>query len=320
MSGAAIGMDGQILVFDMRRNANKEGPWEGCYRCMYPTPARENAYDSCAESGVLGPVPGVIGTLMAVEVLKLSGQFASPATRRLQVYDATDGSFHGMKLPQGNPGCALCGAGEKGGTLRSVEDSEVRACLCCWWLMNVGQPNKNTHLNLPHWWDCVRILQAWIKANGIAVPEDTVCPVDTAQENNTRSSGKSFVGNIVCILTVTPLIPSLEFGVCAIRWSCPCICGVLTGVVLPVEVTATDLSAQLQSGASHTLVVDVREPSAFSIGSIQGRRHFFFCTFVETACTMHRKQWVFCLTHHEVTIAALKNFRIYQHSNFRIDV
>jgi adenylyltransferase and sulfurtransferase len=74
VSGAAIGMSGQLSVYN----------WEGgpCYRCVFPEPPPRGAFVSCSDGGVLGPVPGLIATQQALECLKLLGPFGSPLSQR----------------------------------------------------------------------------------------------------------------------------------------------------------------------------------------------------------------------------------------------
>lgn len=79
VSGAAVRSEGQVGVFDPRRG----GP---CYRCLYPTEGAETAL-SCSDSGVLAPVVGVIGTLMAMETLKVLSGFGSSLKGQLLVLD-----------------------------------------------------------------------------------------------------------------------------------------------------------------------------------------------------------------------------------------
>lgn len=79
VSGAAVRSEGQVAVFDPHRG----GP---CYRCLYPTEGAHTAL-SCSDSGVLAPVVGVIGTLLAMETLKLLAGYGSPLRSRLLVMD-----------------------------------------------------------------------------------------------------------------------------------------------------------------------------------------------------------------------------------------
>jgi molybdopterin/thiamine biosynthesis adenylyltransferase len=98
ISGSAIRMEGQLAVF---------GPDYGnmpCYRCLY-TEADESM-DSCAGNGVLSPVPGVIGTMMAVEALKYFAGIDSDTTL-LHLYDAAATEFHTLKI-QKREDCPAC--------------------------------------------------------------------------------------------------------------------------------------------------------------------------------------------------------------------
>ena len=99
ISGSAIRLEGQLAVFgpDYRRSP--------CYRCLY-TEADES-FDNCAGNGVLAPVPGVIGTLMAVEALKyLAGLTVAPGVLRL--YDAASGEFSAINVNKRGD-CPTCG-------------------------------------------------------------------------------------------------------------------------------------------------------------------------------------------------------------------
>ncbi len=92
--------DGQVSVFYA-----KEGP---CYRCLFPEPPPPGLVPSCAEGGVLGVLPGTIGTLQATEALKLLLGIGEPLIGKLQLYNALDMSFDFVKLKK-NPNCRVCG-------------------------------------------------------------------------------------------------------------------------------------------------------------------------------------------------------------------
>ncbi len=98
--GSIFRFDGQVSVFDARR-----GP---CYRCLFPEPPPPGLVPSCAEGGVLGVLPGTIGTLQATEALKLLLGIGEPLIGRLLLYDALDLSFTTVKLKK-NPHCKVCG-------------------------------------------------------------------------------------------------------------------------------------------------------------------------------------------------------------------
>ncbi|HSR20507.1 MAG TPA: molybdopterin-synthase adenylyltransferase MoeB [Anaerolineales bacterium] len=92
--------DGQVSVFDARR-----GP---CYRCLFPEPPPPGLVPSCAEGGVLGVLPGTIGTIQATEALKILLGIGEPLIGRLLLYNALDMSVDFVRLRK-NPGCRICG-------------------------------------------------------------------------------------------------------------------------------------------------------------------------------------------------------------------
>ncbi|HET9909427.1 MAG TPA: molybdopterin-synthase adenylyltransferase MoeB [Anaerolineales bacterium] len=92
--------DGQASVFYA-----KEGP---CYRCLFPEPPPPGLVPSCAEGGVLGVLPGTIGTIQATEALKVLLGIGEPLIGKLLLYNALDMSFDFVKLKK-NPNCRVCG-------------------------------------------------------------------------------------------------------------------------------------------------------------------------------------------------------------------
>jgi sulfur-carrier protein adenylyltransferase/sulfurtransferase len=98
--GSVFRFEGQVSVFDART-----GP---CYRCLFPEPPPPGSVPSCGDAGVLGILPGTIGTLQATEVIKLILGNGKPLTGQLLLYDASDMSFHTVQLKK-NPNCKLCG-------------------------------------------------------------------------------------------------------------------------------------------------------------------------------------------------------------------
>ncbi len=98
--GSIYRFDGQVSVFDSRN-----GP---CYRCLFPEPPPPGLVPSCAEGGVLGVLPGTIGTLQATEALKVILGIGEPLIGRLMLYNALDMSFEFVKLRK-NPNCKICG-------------------------------------------------------------------------------------------------------------------------------------------------------------------------------------------------------------------
>jgi adenylyltransferase and sulfurtransferase len=103
ISGSAIGLEGQLTVYGLTR----ETP---CYRCVFPVPPPPSCVGSCSSAGVLGPVPGTIGTLQALEALKILAKIdgAKPLAGRLLLFDAAEAVFRTVKL-RGRVGtCIAC--------------------------------------------------------------------------------------------------------------------------------------------------------------------------------------------------------------------
>ena len=98
--GSIFRFDGQASVF-----FPPHGP---CYRCLYPEPPPPDLVPNCAEGGVLGILPGLIGVVQATETVKLLLGTGRPLIGRLMLYDALDMSFREMKVRK-NPKCPICG-------------------------------------------------------------------------------------------------------------------------------------------------------------------------------------------------------------------
>ena len=99
-------VDGSILLFDGQ--ATVYIPGQGCYRCLFPTPPPPGEVPSCAEAGVLGVLPGLVGTIQATETVKLIMGLGESLSGRLLIIDAMDMSFRTLKMRR-NPDCPLCG-------------------------------------------------------------------------------------------------------------------------------------------------------------------------------------------------------------------
>ncbi len=111
--GSIFRFEGQASVFAM-----PDGP---CYRCLYPEPPPPGLVPSCAEGGVLGILPGVVGLLQATEVVKLILGIGRPLAGRLLLFDALEMSFRELKLRK-DPHCPVCGANP---TVRELIDYQV---------------------------------------------------------------------------------------------------------------------------------------------------------------------------------------------------
>ncbi|NTW09105.1 MAG: molybdenum cofactor biosynthesis protein MoeB, partial [Anaerolineaceae bacterium] len=98
--GSIFRFEGQLSVFYAEK-----GP---CYRCLFPEPPPPGLVPSCAEGGVLGVLPGTIGTLQATEALKVLLGIGDPLIGKLLLYNALDMTFDFVKLKK-NPNCRVCG-------------------------------------------------------------------------------------------------------------------------------------------------------------------------------------------------------------------
>lgn len=102
--GSVYRFEGQVTTFWPGR-----GP---CYRCLYPAPPPPELAPSCAEAGVLGVLPGVVGLLQANEALKILLGIGTPLTGTLLAFDALDTRFHALKVRR-DPACPVCREGAK---------------------------------------------------------------------------------------------------------------------------------------------------------------------------------------------------------------
>lgn len=109
--GGVLRFDGQLSVFDAHL-----GP---CYRCLFPEPPPLEFAPNCAEAGVLGVLPGVIGSLQATEAIKLLTGIGSPMIGRMLVYDGLDLSFNTVRIAK-DPDCPVCSHAPQDITLRET--------------------------------------------------------------------------------------------------------------------------------------------------------------------------------------------------------
>jgi adenylyltransferase/sulfurtransferase len=99
--------EGQVSVYQPRDEAHgvEGGP---CYRCLYPDPPPPGEVPSCAEAGVLGVLPGIVGSAQAIEAIKLLLGIGEPLIGRLLMIDTLDMTFRTLRI-QRNPDCPVCG-------------------------------------------------------------------------------------------------------------------------------------------------------------------------------------------------------------------
>lgn len=101
ISGAAIGFEGQIAVYD---SSQVDAP---CYHCLYSLDSDENL--TCSESGVLSPLVGVVGAMQALEAVKVLAKVGQPLVGKLLLFDALYSEWRTLSLPK-DPSCSVCSA------------------------------------------------------------------------------------------------------------------------------------------------------------------------------------------------------------------
>ncbi|XP_068608069.1 adenylyltransferase and sulfurtransferase MOCS3 [Brachionichthys hirsutus] len=101
VSASALRMEGQLTVYNYRG-----GP---CHRCLFPVPPPPETVTNCSDGGVLGVVPGIMGCVQALEVLKIASGQISSYGQQLLMFDAQDARFRSIKLRPKQAGCAVCG-------------------------------------------------------------------------------------------------------------------------------------------------------------------------------------------------------------------
>lgn len=104
VSGAAIRLEGQLSVFDSRQPASP------CYHCLYGHGSEDEL--TCSEAGVIGPLVGLVGSLQALEALKLLVGFGEPLVGRLLLVDALSTRFRELRVKR-DPACSVCGTGHE---------------------------------------------------------------------------------------------------------------------------------------------------------------------------------------------------------------
>ena len=104
--GGKPNVHGSIFLFEGQ--ATTFVPGRGCYRCLYPNPPPPGTVPSCAEAGVLGVLPGIVGTIQAIEAIKLVVGIGEPLVNRLLLFDALTMEFRTLKVRR-DKNCPMCG-------------------------------------------------------------------------------------------------------------------------------------------------------------------------------------------------------------------
>lgn len=145
--GSIFRFEGQASVFWAKRGA--------CYRCLYPEPPPPGLVPSCAEGGVLGVLPGIVGSIQANETIKLIIGRGEPLINRLLLFDALNMKFRELKLRK-DLACPVCGENP---TVKSLIDYEVFCGLHAPVAAPTGQVEEITALELKQWIDAGRDIQ-----------------------------------------------------------------------------------------------------------------------------------------------------------------
>lgn len=98
---SALRFEGQLITYN-----HKDGP---CYRCLFPVPPPPEFVTNCSDGGVLGAVPGTIGTLQALEAIKLLSGIGASYVGKMLLFDGFRGSFTEVKLRPKQSNCSVCG-------------------------------------------------------------------------------------------------------------------------------------------------------------------------------------------------------------------
>ena len=199
VSGSAMGTEGQLTVYNYQptatatanagsdnvtptssaENNNDNGGGRGiscstkqqeqrtaCYRCLYPKSTTTDGCKSCSDNGVLGMIPGVIGILQAVEVIKILTDIGHVMHDQLVMYDSLHGTFINIKKPPPRINCAIC---SKAATITTMEESEQS-------LLSVRGPSVSS-------------------SSTTLIPSTTTCPLGDSGEGG----GTANVQSISCI-------------------------------------------------------------------------------------------------------------------------
>lgn len=121
VSGAAVGFDGHVSIF----NAREDCP---CYRCIYPNPPTHAAVGTCTNNGVLGPTVGVLGSIMAMETVKLIAGIGTSLIGRQCIVDSWGCRFRNVRLPPRQKNCAVCRCRDKGVSMTWTMQDTVTFC------------------------------------------------------------------------------------------------------------------------------------------------------------------------------------------------
>jgi len=199
--GSIFRFEGQASIFAAgpRAAANGYGSGDGpCYRCLYPEPPPPGLIPSCGEAGVLGVLPGVIGTIQATEAIKLITGVGEPLIGRFLIYDALRMRFRELKLPR-DPDCPACGAQP---TIRSLADSA---------------DTSDTSDTSDYEQSCGPLRGAGVSLSGAGVPAGHTAIGDRSFHSSEKESGRMTAGDDVTATELKSLLDRSEVTLIDVR-------------------------------------------------------------------------------------------------------
>jgi sulfur-carrier protein adenylyltransferase/sulfurtransferase len=145
VSGSIFTYEGQVSVFN-----HKNGP---TYRCLFPEPPSSDEMPNCAEIGVLGVLPGVIGSIMATEVIKIAAQIGETLSGKLLVYDALQMSFHTIQFKANLENQKITSLGNydfscETQLIKEISAQELKARISDFIIIDVREPNEYADFNI----------------------------------------------------------------------------------------------------------------------------------------------------------------------------
>ncbi|KAG8228294.1 hypothetical protein J437_LFUL007012 [Ladona fulva] len=185
VSGSALQMEGQLTVYGGVWNEEAgDGRNPPCYRCLFPKPPPPETVSNCSDNGVLGVVPGLIGVLQALEVIKIilkkrdkrgtCSSSASSLSGKLLLFDAAECAFRTVNLRYADPNCALCGTNPKITTLQGMDYENLCGA------GGVKLLDKDERISAPQYYEVMRQKSPHVLIDVRSEAEFNMCSLPTA--------------------------------------------------------------------------------------------------------------------------------------------
>uniref|UniRef100_A0A915DKM1 Adenylyltransferase and sulfurtransferase MOCS3 homolog n=1 Tax=Ditylenchus dipsaci TaxID=166011 RepID=A0A915DKM1_9BILA len=207
VSGSALGWEGQLTVYN-------NGPKCPCYRCIFPVPPRPEAVTNCSEGGVLGPIVGVIGSMQALEIIKIAIRGESSFAGNLFLFDGFDGKIRNISLREKMSSCAVC---SKNPSITQLQDYEL--------FCGAGPTDKTLPLSIIPQEDRISVQDYYmVRENNVApilidtrpAPEFEICHLPEAKNFPLDELKKMSMGQILHRIAINNAenIPESVYVVC----------------------------------------------------------------------------------------------------------